>query len=85
VELARSEVCTQAFRLGDVAWAVQFHPEVTIQQVEQWIVDASDPPPAGSEEALRAESHEKIGQWNAIGRTLCGAFLEAAARVGAAA
>jgi GMP synthase (glutamine-hydrolysing) len=85
VELARSDVCTQAFRLGDVAWAVQFHPEVTIQQVEQWIVDASDPPPAGSEEALRAESHEKIGEWNAIGRTLCGAFLEAAERVGAAA
>jgi hypothetical protein len=78
-------VCTQAFRLGDVAWAVQFHPEVTIQQVEQWIVDASDPPPTGSEEALRAESREKIDEWNALGRTLCGAFLEAAARVGAAA
>ena len=81
VELARSEVCTQAFRLGDVAWAVQFHPEVTIQQVEQWIVDASDPPPAGSEEALRAESRDKIAGWNELGRTLCGAFLEAAARV----
>jgi hypothetical protein len=81
VELARSEVCTQAFRLGDVAWAVQFHPEVTITQVEQWIVDASDPPPVGSEDALRTESRAKIGEWNALGRTLCGAFLEAAARV----
>jgi hypothetical protein len=57
---------------------------VTIQQVEQWIVDAEDPPPAGSEDALRAESREKIGEWNTLGRTLCGAFLEAAARVGTA-
>ena len=27
--LARSDRCTQAFRLGDMAWGVQFHPEVT--------------------------------------------------------
>src|SRR4051812_24440823 len=33
VELARSRVCTQAFRLGDSAWGVQFHPEVTLTQV----------------------------------------------------
>ena len=37
VELARSHVCTQAFRLGDSAWGVQFHPEVTLAQVEGWI------------------------------------------------
>ncbi|MDX6437169.1 MAG: hypothetical protein QOK34_2003, partial [Gaiellaceae bacterium] len=29
VELARNELCTQAFRLGEEAWGVQFHPEVT--------------------------------------------------------
>ncbi len=29
VELARSAACTQAFRLGDACWGVQFHPEVT--------------------------------------------------------
>ena len=29
VELARNEVCPQAYRLGDAAWGVQFHPEVT--------------------------------------------------------
>jgi hypothetical protein len=37
--------------------------------------------PAGSEDALRTESRAKIDQWNELGRTLCGAFLEAAARV----
>src|SRR6266496_4741819 len=29
-ELARSERCTQAFRLGERVWGVQFHPEVTL-------------------------------------------------------
>src|SRR5581483_9151050 len=28
-ELATSSVCTQAFRLGDTAWGIQFHAEVT--------------------------------------------------------
>jgi GMP synthase-like glutamine amidotransferase len=37
VELARSERATQAFRLGDACWAVQFHPEVTHEQVLGWI------------------------------------------------
>ena len=36
VELARSRVCTQAFRLGN-AWGVQFHPEVRAEQVEEWL------------------------------------------------
>jgi GMP synthase (glutamine-hydrolysing) len=84
VELARSEACTQAFRLGDAAWAVQFHPEVTLRQIERWIADSEDPPPAGTAETMRRESAEKIGEWNELGRTLCGAFLEAAARVGTA-
>jgi GMP synthase-like glutamine amidotransferase len=39
VELARNETCTQAFRLGDACWAVQFHPEVTEQQVLGWIAE----------------------------------------------
>ena len=38
VELARSSVCTQAFRLGDSAWGVQFHPEVTHATICRWTV-----------------------------------------------
>jgi len=79
VELARSVSCTQAFRLGDACWGVQFHPEVTQSQLDGWMTDASDPPP--DPERLRAETAEKIARWNELGRTLCAAFLQAAERV----
>jgi GMP synthase (glutamine-hydrolysing) len=79
VELARSEACTQAFRLGDACWGVQFHPEVTRTQIDGWIVDTEDPPPDA--ELMRTQTPEKIDRWNELGRTLCGAFLEAAERV----
>src|SRR5207302_6785074 len=77
-ELARSPACSQAFRLGDRCWGVQFHPEVTRAQLERWLEDTSDPPP--DPERLRAETPENIGRWNALGRALCGAFLAAAER-----
>jgi GMP synthase (glutamine-hydrolysing) len=79
VELARSSACTQAFRLGDACWGVQFHPEVTQTQLDGWIADTSDPSPDPNR--LRAETAEKIARWNELGRTLCGAFLETAERV----
>ncbi|HXH95793.1 MAG TPA: type 1 glutamine amidotransferase [Gaiellaceae bacterium] len=76
VELARSAGCTQAFRLGDACWGVQFHPEVTPTQVEGWIDDPSEqlPDPTG----LRAETSLKIATWNELGRTLCRGFVDAA-------
>jgi GMP synthase (glutamine-hydrolysing) len=76
VELARSERCTQAFRLGDACWAVQFHPEVSHAQVLGWIDDKDDPP--ADEAELRAETAEKIGRWNELGLSLCDAFVAAA-------
>ncbi len=79
VELARSASCTQGFRLGETCWGVQFHPEVTESQVQGWIDDPLDPAP--DPERLRAETAAKIGSWNALGRRLCGAFLEAAQRL----
>ncbi len=79
VELARSAACTQAFRLGEACWGVQFHPEVTQTQLDGWIADESDPPPDPAR--LRAETAEQIARWNELGRTLCGAFLETAERV----
>jgi GMP synthase (glutamine-hydrolysing) len=79
VELARSAACTQAFRLGDACWGVQFHPEVTAAQLDGWIADADDPPP--DPDALRAETAARIGRWNELGRMLCSAFLEAAERL----
>ena len=79
VELARSPACTQAFRLGDTCWGVQFHPEVTQTQLDGWMNDLSDPPP--DPERFRAETAAKIARWNELGRTLCSAFLETAERV----
>jgi GMP synthase (glutamine-hydrolysing) len=72
VELARSRVCTQAFRLGH-AWGVQFHPEVRAEQVESWL--AEDPDDVADPAALRAATRERIGAWNELGRRLCSAFL----------
>jgi GMP synthase (glutamine-hydrolysing) len=78
VELARSPACTQAFRLGDRYWGVQFHPEVTEAQVGHWLDDPGDPPP--EPERLRTETEANIGRWNELGRALCSAFLAAAER-----
>jgi GMP synthase (glutamine-hydrolysing) len=79
VELARNRVCTQAFRLGDNAWGVQFHPEVTLQQVQSW-VDEEKGPPLDADKLL-AETRARIESWNTLGRELCAAFVDAAERV----
>jgi GMP synthase-like glutamine amidotransferase len=85
VELARSPVCPQAFVLGDYAWAVQFHPEVTPDILEEWIEDYDSDPDAVrlgfDPDAALAEVPQRIGPWNAIGRELFGAWLAAAERV----
>ena len=72
VELARSRVCLQAWRLGS-AWGVQFHPEVRADQVESWL--AEDPADVEDAAALREETRARIGGWNELGRSLCAAFL----------
>ena len=76
VALARNPACLQAFRLGETCWGVQFHPEVTEPQLHGWIADDSDPPPDAGR--LVAETRERIGRWNELGRRLCRSFLVAA-------
>ena len=71
VELARSRVCTQAFRLGN-AWGVQFHPEVRAEQVEAWV--GEDPEDVADPEDFLAAMRERIEGWNELGRGLCPAF-----------
>ena len=79
--LARSPVCAQAYRIGEVAWAIQFHAEVSASDAEAWIDDYRSDEDAVSigvdPEALGAETREKIGEWNRAGRELCGRFLDA--------
>ena len=57
VELARSAACTQAFRLGDACWGVQFHPEVTAAQLDGWLADTVRPA-AGPGAAPRRDAVE---------------------------
>jgi GMP synthase-like glutamine amidotransferase len=78
VELARNDVCTQAFRLGNWAWGVQFHPEVTLVQVEAW-TEEDEPVPPG----LLDETRARIREWNELGKSLCDAFVDVAERVAA--
>jgi GMP synthase-like glutamine amidotransferase len=84
VELGRSAVCPQAFRLGESAWGVQFHPEVTGEIVANWIAESPEEVP-GTPEALLAETDRRIAGWVGLGGALCGGFVEVAERVGAAA
>jgi GMP synthase-like glutamine amidotransferase len=77
VELARNGAGAQAFRLGDAAWGVQFHPEVRYDQLVRWIRVYGDDPPTPPEAFIEgAERH--IARWNEIGRTLCARFLAVA-------
>ena len=78
VELARSDRCTQAFRLGESVWGVQFHPEVTGPQVESWLASEHGNEIARTE--IASATRERIERWNDLGRELCGAWLDVAAR-----
>jgi GMP synthase (glutamine-hydrolysing) len=79
-ELARSEMCPQAFRLGDFAWGIQFHPEVTRAIVADWVAEAEGELAETPEDVLGAFD-ERADEWRALGRMLCGSFVEAAERV----
>ena len=79
VELARSRRCTQAFRLGDYVWGVQFHPEVTGPQVHSWL--ESEHGNGIPRAQIAAQTNDLIEGWNELGRTLCSTWLDVAERV----
>lgn len=83
VPLARSEVCLQAYRVGERAWGIQFHAEVSLADAEHWIDDYRSDADAVKmgldDEALRRQTREAIGPWNDLGRDLCGRWLDAVA------
>jgi GMP synthase-like glutamine amidotransferase/MFS family permease len=78
VELARSARCNQAYRVGECAWGVQFHPEVTVADVEQWTRRPPEAPFDG--EAVLAATRRRIATLNELGRKLCVAFCAVAER-----
>jgi GMP synthase (glutamine-hydrolysing) len=83
-ELVRGPRCNQAFRLGENAWGIQFHAEVTLDTVRLWLADEAEFPFVPDRAALEAETEERIGAWNDLGRELCGAFVEVAERAAVA-
>jgi GMP synthase (glutamine-hydrolysing) len=82
VILASSPVCPQAYRIGERVWGIQFHAEVTAEDAGKWIDDYRADEDAVRMEvdpaALRAETAERIAEWNRLGRELCGRFLDQA-------
>ena len=76
VELARGPVA-QAFRAGERAWAVQFHPEVRREQLLEWFEEDGPKLPRPLAE-LEREVDEKLPAWQDEGRRVCRAFLRAA-------
>jgi GMP synthase (glutamine-hydrolysing) len=83
VALARSDVSLQAARIGELAWAIQFHPEVSAADARRWIDDYETDPDAVrigvDPTALALETEAKIGAFNDLGRELCGRWLDVAA------
>jgi GMP synthase (glutamine-hydrolysing) len=79
VPLARSEVCLQACRIGERAWALQFHPEVSRADALHWVDDYEADPDAiriGIDPAvLGPETERKIDAFNQLGRDLCSRWL----------
>jgi GMP synthase (glutamine-hydrolysing) len=70
--LARSPVCLQAYRLGERAWGVQFHPEVDTPILEGWL---RDPEARG-----RTFESGPMESWSLLGRGLAARFLALAAQ-----
>lgn len=75
--LASSTACPhQAFRVGDSAWGVQFHPEVTEEIIRCWC--AWDSSAAARTEVFVAEFKARAEWYRATMRQLLGNFLQIA-------
>jgi len=64
VPLARNAATLQAFRAGEYAWGLQFHPEVDRAIVTQWAIDERQPVPEGD-----------YATWAELGGRICRSFL----------
>ena len=76
VPLARDSVCLQAYRAGESAWGIQFHAEVTKENVDDWFRSSKPPEAPLDLDALQQETEKKIAGWNEFGKRLCGRFLD---------
>jgi GMP synthase-like glutamine amidotransferase len=82
IRIAESEACpVQAFRIGERAWGVQFHPEVGADRLENW--DEAALADDGLDlRALRAEAEEAEPESARNARRLAANFAELVRAVG---
>ena len=84
VELARTPACVQAFRIeGKPAWGLQFHAEVTRENLWSWLDGWENAEASGTSfdpERIRSESELRIEELNEVGRGIAERFLAEAAR-----
>ena len=67
----------QAYRLGDRAWGIQFHPEVDAAQIDTWLSQAEatlEPVWGRAAEAVREETRAYLAAQERQARALFGAF-----------
>lgn len=80
--LALNPACAQAYRVADRAWGIQFHAEVDTATIDHWLEDGKDDEDAREVqldiENVRRRTQREIADWNELGRSLCGRFLELA-------
>lgn len=81
VRLAESEACpVQAFRVGECAWGVQFHPEAGADRLERW--DEAALADAGLDlRALRAEAEDAEPESARHARRLAANFADLVRKV----
>jgi GMP synthase (glutamine-hydrolysing) len=79
--LRRPGSTTEAFRVGDCAWGVQFHPEVHPEGLDGWYRSGlADLPEAGvTEEQARAADARHLPAQRALANALFGAFARVVA------
>jgi GMP synthase (glutamine-hydrolysing) len=78
--IASGEGDPQIFRVGDAAWGVQFHPEVTLEVLTSWIDDdprSVERASRGGREGLLTECRRRLPASTALCGALVADFLAA--------
>lgn len=78
--LARGVNCLQAYRIGDSAWGIQFHAEVTDADFQHWLDNYTVDDDAVREgidpAAIAKETSGRMAAWHELGAGICARFLE---------
>jgi GMP synthase-like glutamine amidotransferase len=84
VALAEGGNCLQAYRVGERAWGLQFHAEVTDADFQHWLDNYSVDEDAVREGidpgAIAAATAPRMAAWHRFGEGICSRFLESASR-----